>query len=314
MTIKEKILEPARGFLGNSRFVKIDQEQLNRLAAALADSPLPEAGNLFFPDFKSNAYFSFFINSINFCFWSRKDSPKWGIEQDGHAITGYYGFVEAAKRAFAADKRLWEPDYLSEISFEEFRRIFTGTGGELLLFPERHEIICENFEILCGYYVGEIERLVNSGGADINAFLDNLTRDFPSFRDQAEIPGRTLYFLKRAQLFACELARAGAPFRNVADLAVFTDYKLPQLLQAEGVLAYEESLLAKIKAEEPLPANSDEELEIRAATVVSCELIRDELARLNRDLTSADLDFLLWVAAKQRQFALPHHKTMTINY
>lgn len=313
MTTKQTVLEPARKFMGNPRYVTINFEQAARFAGMITDFAVPELGAWDFREPLKGRYFSFFVNSINFCFWAKKGALKWGIEQDGQQITGYNAFVRACRRAFESNNKLWEPDYLAEIGFEEFQGIFQGSG-ELLLLPERHEIICENFEILCSYYVGEIERLANCGAGDVNLFIQNLTRDFPSFRDEMQGRGEKLYFLKRVQLLAVEFFKSGILFNNLSDLSVFSDYKIPQLLEAEGILAYSEELRNKIALEDLILEGSEEECEIRAATVIACEMIREELKKLGRDISSVDLDFILWVSAKNREFKLPHHKTLTINY
>lgn len=313
MTTKDKILEPALRIAHDAHSVIIEGDNVVRFAESIKGTEVPEHKMPRFGEAKRDLYFQFFLNSVNFCFWSKRAEPKWGIELDGSIITGYYAFAEAARRAFIADERLWNPDFLAGISFEDFKRIFSGQN-ELLLLPERHEIICENFEILSGYYAGDIERLARSGNSDINAFIENLARDFGSFQDKAECRGETLYFLKRAQLLAFSFSLLGTVFGNVYDLAVFSDYKLPQLLQAEGVLRYDSELLERIANEDLITEGSEEESEIRAGTVVACEMIRDELKKLERDITSVDLDFILWVEAKKREFTLPHHKTLTINY
>merc|ERR1712139_122238 len=52
---------------------------------------------------------------------------------------------------------------------------------------------------------------------------------------------------------------------------MFADYRVPQILRAEGVLSYADDLARRIDAQEEIRAGSEEEVEIRSATVVACD-------------------------------------------
>jgi len=103
-------------------------------------------------------------------------------------------------------------------------------------------------------------------------------------------------------------------FQDLDALTMFADYKVPQLLRAEGILAYTPELAAKIAAREPLPAESPEEVEIRAATVWGVELLRRALAERGVSARPFELDWLLWTLAQDRPNMEPYHRTRTVFY
>ena len=62
--------------------------------------------------------------------------------------------------------------------------------------------------------------------------------------------------------------------------------------------------------------NSLEEIEIRANTIVSVEMIKEEINKnFNRKILSLEVDFVLWnVGEEKRKSLVPHHRTLTIFY
>jgi len=147
-------------------------------------------------------------------------------------------------------------------------------------------------------------------------------------------------FYKRAQLAVadlwaahgrrtCAASDAGAPgthafaFYDVGALTAFADYRLPQLLRAEGALVYAPALAAAVDAGARLPAGGAEEVEIRAATVTAVDALLGALRERGvTELTAAELDWRLWQLGEARattgDCALaresPHHRVDTIFY
>jgi hypothetical protein len=81
------------------------------------------------------------------------------------------------------------------------------------------------------------------------------------------------------------------------------------------VLAYAPALAARVDAQESIPAGSDEEIEIRAATVWAVELLRRALAARGVVRPASGIDYRLWA---ESQHAVPderpYHRTRTIYY
>lgn len=58
-----------------------------------------------------------------------------------------------------------------------------------------------------------------------------------------------------------------------------------------GLIKYNQSLKDKLNNKELIGFGSEEELEIRAASIIACEKLKDSLGFCN----SVELDFYLWV-------------------
>jgi len=166
---------------------------------------------------------------------------------------------------------------------------------------------------------------------DVNKFLDNIIYNFKSYNDKADYvlkDGEVIqvYFYKRAQLLAHDLYLLYKfyeknskdllnkfpylkllNFKNINDLTVFADYKLPQLLEYKKVINYTDDLRNEIN--QGVIISKEKEIEIRAATIVACEKIAKKL-----NIYEALLDNILWNVAKATQFNLPYHKSISIYY
>ena len=152
------------------------------------------------------------------------------------------------------------------------------------------------------------------------ALVETVRDRLPSYRDCAEYRGATVWLLKRAQILAADLygALAGGGLGDLAridSLTTFADYKIPQILRHFGVLRYSQDLTRKVDRRLPLPAGSPQEVEIRAATIWSVELLRAELLDLSIERSAVELDWLLWEESQAiNNHAPPYHRTLTIYY
>jgi hypothetical protein len=163
--------------------------------------------------------------------------------------------------------------------------------------------------------------LVRDANASGIALIRDITRRFPSFRDVAIGPdGFPVHFFKRAQILIADLAGslAGTDLGTFHDrhlLTAFADYKVPQVLRGLGILVYDGALATRIARHELLSAGSAEELEIRAATIWACELIRQALDAAGTPLTAQEIDWLLWTTGQDLpETTEPYHRTLTPFY
>ena len=119
-------------------------------------------------------------------------------------------------------------------------------------------------------------------------------------------------FLKRAQIAAADLGRAGvARFCDLQRLTMFADNLVPHVLRLDGILSFDPALLARIERGELVEHGSPEEVEIRACALHAVELI----ARERPDSCAADIDVVLWERGQgERYKASPRHRTRCTAY
>ncbi|MFZ1987557.1 MAG: queuosine salvage family protein [Minisyncoccia bacterium] len=319
MTTREKILNSLTPILAHPTFVTIDNERITGIAKEFMESPVPSWDNdlqlLGTPE--ETVQYYLFLDSINFCFWAPKGKTRWEYSINGEWVGGYYAYSKAIKDAFLKDPRLFDAEYLSQIPEEDFGSIFAAGRNELLLMEERLEIIRENFRILREHFDGQALNILKEAGMDADRIVSLLLEHFPSFDDSVDWNGHQIFLLKRAQIFVSDLSFAGLSeltITNLGNLTVFADYKLPQILESFGVLRYSSELDADVVNEILIPAGSQKEVELRASSIAAIEQIRNEIERLGREISTNELDWILWVKAKATTFSKPHHKTLTTFY
>jgi hypothetical protein len=157
-------------------------------------------------------------------------------------------------------------------------------------------------ELLASQYQGSFGALVDAAQHSAEQ-LATLLMAMPFYRDVG--------FYKRAQLTAADLSVARvASFDDLDRLTIFADNLVPHVLRLDGVLDYDAELLARINREELIAAGSQEELEIRGCALHAVELLRSHL-----DVTSMQLDYVLWNRGQQPFYkAQPRHRSRTVFY
>jgi len=123
------------------------------------------------------------------------------------------------------------------------------------------------------------------------ALVERLAR-WDCFADASLYDGRTVPFLKRAQIAAADLHLAGAADfgADLHRLTLFADNLVPHVLRLDGILDLDPQLTARIERAELLQHGSPEEVELRAGAVHAAELI----CRERPDLTAQQVDQILW--------------------
>jgi hypothetical protein len=234
------------------------------------------------------------LDTVNFCFWG--------------ATGGYWRLAEGVRDAFLAGDDLADPERLAVLDAPALER----WTGELTLMEERAAALRELGRVALDELDGDLEQLIESTATGTAA---GLSRRLGSFRDVAVYDGREVPLLKRAQITAADLAGAGlADFPDLAALTCFADYKLPQALRHLGALNYSEPLARRVDDWRELEAGEPAEVEIRAATVVCVERLRDELAAAGRQLNAIEVDWMLWAFSQELYPVRPHHRTRTVFY
>jgi len=150
--------------------------------------------------------------------------------------------------------------------------------------------------------------------------LVQLLKEMPYFNDVEPYHELKVPFFKRAQIVAADLAVAfqgqtWGHFGDIDQLTIFADNLVPHVLRMDGILRYEEELIARIETAALIPAGSSEEIEIRAGAVHAVELIKKSICDSGQPVTSSQLDYYLWNRGQSPNYkAVPRHRTRTVYY
>ncbi len=261
------------------------------------------------------------LDALNFCFWAEKGQPRWSIDYNGEILNGYWAEAAALKRAVEEGIPLWDAEYLSTIPRETVATIFRGTPTSPLipLFEERVHNLHETGRVLLEHFRGQFVTAVELAQGSAVQLTLLLAQYFPSFYDVACYHNQQVRFFKRAQICVADLqgtfcGRQWGTFTDIDQLTVFADYKLPQVLRHSSIIEYDLSLAAKVDSQELLKPESEEEIEIRAATIWACELLRRSLLQQGYSMSAVEIDQRLWLLGQQLTGVRPYHRTRTIYY
>ena len=313
------ILESASSVVRRAKHVLIDPEAVRRWAGWFAAQPFEqpdEDPDLLFrgpPD--QGANYVLLIDALNFCFWS--DVP-WEIVYQGRTWTRTLAMMAGVRRSVENDASWLTADRWAAATRADVNEMFAGRGS--IPLPDRRvDILVETGTILRDRFGGQFEEVVNLAQRRANRLAYLLSDCFPSFRDVAVYDGKPVAFLKRAQICAADLHRVWAAnghqgLRDLDRLTVFADYRLPQLFRHEGMLHLARNLGERVDRGDIIEAGSQEEIEIRAATVVVGQLLCDELRALGRTVAPWKLDYDLWLRARSPKVTVPHHRAITHFY
>ncbi|HEX5192349.1 MAG TPA: queuosine salvage family protein [Solirubrobacteraceae bacterium] len=169
---------------------------------------------------------------------------------------------------------------------------------------------------LCAEHDGRFLGPVAAAGGSAQTFARMLGR-WDCFADVSRYDELTVPFLKRAQIAAADLHRAGAAqFGDLERLTMFADNLVPHVLRLDGVLRFDDELVARIESSQLIEHDSAEEVEIRACALHAVELIAADLHRHGRaDVTAAAVDELLWNRGQGPRYkAVPRHRSRCTAY
>lgn len=335
------VLSSTREVVLHARAVQIELQQIRQLARLLVtarqkNAPGPSPASVYtFVEPAWPAHYHFFdgtertvnwmllLDALNFCFWGEKDQPRWQIVYRGEILNGYWAEAAALRRAVEEKRPVWEAGYLSNIDQAELAEIFRGPSADapgIPLFAERLRAAREVGQVLLARFDGQFSRLIEQARQSGVQLAVLLAEHFSSFRDVATYNQQEVRFFKRAQICVADLHSAfngesWGTFSDLNALTIFADYKLPQVLRHCGALVYTAELAGRVDNQEELAAGSTEEIEIRAATIWACELVRREIVRLvEQPITAAQIDQLLWHLGQDATAMQPYHRVRTIYY
>ena len=165
-------------------------------------------------------------------------------------------------------------------------------------------------------------RVRDTGGGSFTAVVDaaggsavTLARTlgvWPCFADVSRYEELVLPFLKRAQIAAADLQRAGVDrFDDLGRLTMFADNLVPHVLRLDGVLHFSPALTERIERQDLIAHDSPAEIEIRACAVHAVELI----VAARPGARACDVDEVLWERGGEPAYkAVPRHRSRCSAY
>jgi hypothetical protein len=164
-------------------------------------------------------------------------------------------------------------------------------------------------------HAGSFSAVVDAGDGSAIKLVGTLAQ-WGCYRDVSVYDGRAVPFLKRAQIAAADLDRAGvAAFTDLGQLTMFADNLVPHVLRQDGVLSFAPALVSRIEHGQLIPHGSPEEIEIRACAVHAVELIVAAARRGLIQTTAAQIDELLWNRGQGTRYkAVPRHRSRCTAY
>lgn len=259
------------------------------------------------------------LDTWNFCFWPDPGHTKWGIEYNGKDLNGYMALAASIKRAIEEGDKLYTASRMASLTHEDLKHIFRGRG-EIPMLDARLANAHQVGQKLLDSWDGDFMKMLTAAGGSAVALTHLVVENFPCFDDRTVYYGREVKFYKRAQIMVMDLLGAlhgegVADFKDAARLTAFADYKIPQVLEAHGVLRYNPELVQMLLAYELIPEGDPLEVEIRACMVWAVEKLRLELLEQGMTVAPYELDWLLWNLGQEPiENEKPYHRTRTIFY
>lgn len=301
-----------------SRLVRIDTSRLSNFADSLVNA-LPATmrhtpHHLLGGPEETVAYF-LLLDTLNFGSGFFEHLAPYRGEQ------GYYA-VATALRDWILRDGVPSPDVLKTMRPEQVSEILGQTADPALAqlttwFAEALRELGQFTDAVLG---GRCFNILSVSDHTASGMVAQLCR-MPMFRDTALLDGCEVSFLKRAQICVQDIAIAASEdglaalrIQELDRLTVFADNMLPFILEVEGVLVYADDLSKRIQAGEDLCMGSRAETELRANSIVACELLRQELERKGVAVTAREIDFALWNQGDRQSAASPRHLHVCRSY
>lgn len=318
------VLPSCKAVVEQSQVVQIDPTVISNLIdntslLRIPLQPLGPAVHHYFDGTAVTAEWIFVLDTINHCFWPDVGSPLWTIYYRGEALSGYWALAASLKRAMEEGIQIHQAETLVSMDSQTLAHILSGRG-KIPLFEDRLANLRQAGQVLLDRFQGSFVHVLEEARGSPVELVSLIVSQFPSFNDITSYDGKSVYFLKRAQLLIQDLwstfsGESWGEFRDLWQLTAFADYKLPQVLRHLGLIHYRPSLAERIQKLMFIPPDSPEEVEIRAATVWAVELIRQALSTRGQEATSAQIDNWLWNLGQEDTYRrLPYHRTRTIFY
>jgi Potential Queuosine, Q, salvage protein family len=295
-----------------ARHVQVNQDAIGPYAANLpiSEPPAPDpAAHLLIGPLELRAAFWLTLDAINF------GSGWFPTLRKLPGQSGYFTIASGLRNRFARSGA-WSAEDLARIETTEIADLLgQRPDHELMrLFASSLRDLGANLQSRHGSSFASVIDLASGSAVRLAETLGG----WPCFADTSTYDEITIPFLKRAQIAAADLARAGlATFNDLESLTMFADNLVPHVLRLDGVLSFAPELTTRIEREELLAHGSPEEVEIRACALHAVEqIVAAHRATAARPATTAmEVDALLWHRGREPRYkATPRHRCRCIAY
>ncbi|NIA03700.1 MAG: hypothetical protein GWP12_04150 [Nitrospirae bacterium] len=319
MNSLERVRDGCRAVAESAVHVRINRDLISSYAAslspALAERPTLDPASHYVGHGDDTVAFILTLDAINF------GSGYFPHLHKRPGMSGYFTIASSLTDLFSACGPL-SGSKLKKITAQDCAKIFSQDMSDPVI-TELMKLFSRALSDLGSYLMrrfhGSFIELVEEAKYSAARLVDIL-RVMPLFRDEERYRGIDVPFYKRAQITASDLALAfggegAGQFHDLDRLTIFADNMVPHVLRVDGILSYDEDLLARIEREELIPAGSEEEVEIRACAVHAIELMLEAIAETGNHSTAQQLDNVLWNKGQGTNYkALPRHRTRTPYY
>jgi hypothetical protein len=166
---------------------------------------------------------------------------------------------------------------------------------------------------------GSAIRLVESAAGSAARLCETLAT-MPFFHDVQRYRGIDVHFFHRGQRFVLDIAAAShedglGRFDDMRELAPSSDAECALALRVAGALVHDAQLKDRVDHGEIVPAHSEREVEIRAATVHAADRLLAAVQSTRPATTAGDIDRWLRSRAREARAAGPEpHRTRSVHY
>eukprot|EP01017_Pseudomicrothorax_dubius_P031214 TRINITY_DN3961_c0_g1_i2.p1 TRINITY_DN3961_c0_g1~~TRINITY_DN3961_c0_g1_i2.p1 ORF type:complete len:318 (-),score=69.52 TRINITY_DN3961_c0_g1_i2:584-1537(-) len=313
LNLPERIRTSCRRVLQRAELLKINEAEIANFCASLKSSEkqflewnesdfhlVGKAGHE-----ETTLSYIFTLDMLNFCFWP----SDWE----------YDNLARALKKCVEISEDFLSAENLVTISLETVRDVIFG-GLEFPLLEERVRILRELGSQTLAHFGGRYTNIVKAAEGSAVKLLDILTSLLPNLQDHSIYKGEQIFLYKRGQILIGDIwgsfkGEGLGAFWDIDQLTTFPDYRVPQILRDMKILEYVPSLCETIDSKTVIEHGSPAEVEIRAATVVAVELIKERLKSEGIVLNSVQIDWALWQRGEEAKDRIaPHHRTLSIFY
>ena len=312
----DKVLESSKFVVENAKHVKINYGKAECLIEELLKfnnvhylTKVPY--DIYGMSTKDIVNFLLIYDAIDFSFWG---DPKWTIVVNGKELDGGIALLHCIYNLFKDKDSIDVYRQLEVMSLEEFKNILKG-NVEIPLLEERYKIVINIAKVVNKKMEGNFYNYVKDINYD-QVLFNIIIENFKNFEDIRTYQGRIIYFYKLAQLLTSDILhvikiKEGKEV-DYSNLLGCADYKIPQVMQAFGILEYDEELMSLLDSKTEIKENSEYEVEIRASMLVVINYIWERVSRM---IDRIDINDFIWSLGQDKtKDYKPYHRTRTTSY